>query len=111
LPEQLQYRFNFSQYFSAILPHDPLTGGRTEMDDRRKHVRIRTLKSGKIVFNRRLNVIDCIVRNMSDGGACVQLQAPDWLPEKFELTIPIDGLNRLCRLRWKQADRVGVAYV
>jgi|SRR5687767_9961308 hypothetical protein len=80
-------------------------------DDRRKHQRIRTLKAGKITFNRRLNVIDCIVRNMSEGGACIQIDSPDWLPEKFDLSIPIDGWKRACRLRWKTTDRVGVAYV
>ena len=36
---------------------------------------------------------------------------PDWLPEKFDRSIPIDGWNRACRLRWKTTDRVGVAYV
>lgn len=80
------------------------------MDDRRKHQRLRTLKAGKIVFNRRLNVIDCVVRNMSEGGACLQVDGTDWLPEKFDLTIPIDGLKRACRLCWKSADRVGVAF-
>jgi hypothetical protein len=87
-------------------------GGSNGMhDDRRKHQRIRTLKAGKITFNRRLNVIDCIVRNMSEGGACIQIDSPDWLPEKFDLSIPIDGWKRACRLRWKTTDRVGVAYV
>jgi hypothetical protein len=56
-------------------------------------------------------VIDCIVRNMSEGGACVQVDAPDWLPEKFDLTIPIDGWKRACRMQWKSIDRVGIAYV
>jgi hypothetical protein len=79
-------------------------------DDRRKHPRLRTLKAGKIVFNRRLNVIDCVVRNMSTGGACIQVDAPDWLPETFDLTIPIDGWKRACRRRWQSADRVGVSY-
>jgi hypothetical protein len=80
------------------------------MDDRRKHPRLRTLKAGKIVFNRRFNVIDCIVRNLSDGGACLQVDAPDWLPERFELSIPLERSNRECRLRWKGPDRVGVAF-
>ena len=80
-------------------------------DDRRKHSRLRTLKAGKIIFNRRLNVIDCIIRNMSDGGACIQVDSPDWLPAKFELMVPLDGWKRACQLQWKSVDRVGVAYL
>ena len=75
-------------------------------DDRRKHQRIRTLKAGKITFNRRLNVIDCIVRNMSEGGACIQIDSPDWLPEKFDLSIPIDGWNSTSQMRADTATEV-----
>lgn len=80
------------------------------MDDRRQHPRFRTLKAGRIEFNRRLNVVDCIVRNMSEGGACLQVEDPSWLPKQFDLAIPIDGLKRACRVAWRTRDRLGVAY-
>ena len=69
-----------------------------------------TLKAGKIMFNRRLNVVDCIVRNMSDGGACLQVEDAGWLPKQFDLTIPIDGIKRVCRVAWRSSNRLGVAY-
>lgn len=81
------------------------------MDDRRKHVRMRTLKAGKITFNRKLNVIDCIIRNMSEGGALIEVEAADWLPRKFDLTIPMDEWRRACRIAWKSNDRLGVAFL
>ena len=80
------------------------------MDDRRKHARIPTLKGGRILFNRRLNVVDCVVRDMSEGGACLQVEDAGWLPAAFDLTVPIDGLKRTCRVAWRSADRLGVAY-
>jgi hypothetical protein len=46
------------------------------MNDRRRDNRNRTLLGGKIIFNNRQSVIDCIVRNRSDTGACLQLNSP-----------------------------------
>lgn len=80
------------------------------MDDRRKFPRVPTLKAGRIEFNRRLNVVDCVVRNMSDGGACIQVEDTGWLPATFDLAVPIDGLKRACRVAWRSADKLGVAY-
>jgi hypothetical protein len=44
-------------------------------DDRRESQRRmasqkRTLKKGRIVFNNRRSVIDCTVRNLSEGARC-----------------------------------------
>jgi hypothetical protein len=81
------------------------------MDERRRYPRTRTLKAGQIEFNRRLNVVDCVVRDMSAGGACLQVEDPDWLPKQFDLAVPIDGLKRACRVAWRAKDRLGVAYL
>jgi hypothetical protein len=80
------------------------------MDNRRQHPRVPTLKSGQILFNRRLNVVECVVRNMSEGGACLQVEDAGWLPQQFDLTVPIDGLKRACRVAWRSSDKLGVAY-
>jgi hypothetical protein len=69
-----------------------------------------TLKAGRIEFNRRLNIVNCVVRNMSEGGACLQVEDGHWLPAMFDLAVPIDGLKRACRVAWRSADKVGVAY-
>jgi len=80
------------------------------MEEHRKRPRHRALKGGKIIFNRRLSVVDCIVRNLSDEGASLEIGSPVWLPETFDLSIPIDGLKRSCRVSWKSATRVGVTF-
>ena len=86
-----------------------LEGGGTAMVEYRKHPRHRTLKGGKIIFNRRLTVMDCIIRNMSAGGACLEV-ATQYLPEEFELSIPIDCIKHHCRVAWRTPNRVGVAF-
>jgi len=68
------------------------------------------LKAGKIVYNRGLFAVDCRVRNISEGGACLEAQTIA-LPDTFELSIPIDNFTRPCRVAWKTPTRVGVAFV
>src|SRR5262249_24103807 len=47
--------------------------------------RLRTLKAGKIVFDRRTCVIDCMVRNVSAAGACLEFPSTVGVPERFDL--------------------------
>lgn len=46
------------------------------MDEHRRQPRLRTLKSGKIVFNKKSSVLDCTIRNLSGTGACLQVADP-----------------------------------
>jgi hypothetical protein len=80
------------------------------MLEQRKHPRHRTLKAGRIVFNHRFSVIDCTVRNLSDGGACLELASSVGIPESFDLTIEPDRGTRPCRVAWKSENRIGVAF-
>jgi hypothetical protein len=68
----------------------------------------RLSKTAKIVSAPNAPVIDCILVDYSAGGACLQLQKYADLPARFEL---IYGTTRKrCRLVWKRAMRVGVAF-
>ncbi len=78
------------------------------MENRRRQERHRTLKSGKIVFNHKGSVVDCIVRNLSEGGACLQVQTVLGIPESFDLAV--DETVRLCTVKWKTANRIGVTF-
>jgi PilZ domain len=79
------------------------------MVEYRKHPRHRTLKSGKIIYNRRLTVIDCVIRNLSHGGACLEVDT-HFLPDEFDLSIPIDCAKYHCRVAWRTPSRIGVAF-
>ena len=82
--------------------------GGTVMVEYRKHPRHRTLKGGKIIFNRRLTVMDCIIRNMSAGGACLEVAAPAALPKRFVL---LHGkTKKSCLVVWKVGRRLGVSF-
>lgn len=81
------------------------------MEERRIKRRQRSLKAGKIVFNRQLSVIDCTVRDLTDVGARLVVGSPVGLPETFELLIPFDNFKRTCRVIWKSSDKIGVTFL
>jgi hypothetical protein len=45
------------------------------------------LKGAQITFARRTAAIDCVVRDLSDGGACLKVFSPIGIPDTFELRL------------------------
>src|SRR6185312_9458993 len=80
------------------------------MLERRQQERHRSLLSGRIVFNGRRSVIDCLVRNLSTEGACLQVQTTGGIPTEFELEIGGEG-SHLVKQVWQSESRVGVEFV
>ena len=80
------------------------------MNDHRHILRPRTLKSGKIVFNHKSSVIDCTIRNLTDGGACLEVHSTVGIPDSFELMMPTAGPGRCCLVAWRTDRRLGVAF-
>jgi len=78
------------------------------MDEHRQQPRLRTLKSGKIVFNKKSSVLDCTIRNLSRTGACLQVADPTGIPQSFELLV--GGVSRACQISWRSGTRVGVIF-
>lgn len=77
--------------------------------ERRKVSRHRTLKGGTISFNRAAG-IDCRVRNLSPAGALLEVTSQVGIPEEFVLVIESDHVRYPCRVIWRTATRLGVAF-
>ena len=78
-------------------------------EERRRVVRMRTLKGGSISFNR-AGGIDCRVRNLSPAGACLEVASQVGIPENFVLVIEHDHLRQNCHVVWRTATRLGVEF-
>lgn len=81
------------------------------MTERRRQQRYRTLRSGKIVFHDRRSVIDCLVRNLSDGGSCLQVNSTLGIPNSFQLLIDGDEVSYRCQVIWISANRIGIELI
>lgn len=74
----------------------------------RAESRRRTLFSGKIIFNQQSSVLNCIVRNISESGACLEIESLVGVPERFELLVERAGIRANYRIIWWHGKRIGV---
>lgn len=79
------------------------------MIENRKSVRHRVFKAGIIEFNR-AGGISCTLRNISDGGACLEIASPVGIPEDFDLHIASDRRTVQCHRVWIGNGRMGVSF-
>ena len=79
------------------------------MQDRRESVRDKVFLGGVAEINAHGSTMDCVVRNFSETGACVEFDSAARLPEQINLTIAHKGQSFLARMIWRQANRVGLA--
>jgi hypothetical protein len=78
--------------------------------NRREQFRRTVLKGARIIFNERQSTLNCRVRDMTDGGARLDLSTQQLLPHEFELQVS-GSLTRRCGLRWAQGNFVGVRFL
>lgn len=81
-----------------------------EPKERRRSVRMRTLKPAFIALEEWSSKINCTVRNISDGGARIRLERPLALPEYFLLKITVSGPLRRVRKCWHINNEIGVEF-
>ncbi|MFQ3458412.1 PilZ domain-containing protein [Bradyrhizobium sp. UFLA01-814] len=80
------------------------------MQDRRQSVRDKVFYGAVAEINERGSTMDCVVRNISEGGACVEFGDAVHLPEEINLSVARKGRSFLARLIWRQANKVGLAF-
>ena len=81
------------------------------MLDRRQSVRDKVLYGGVAdIAERGATTANCVVRNISEQGACVEIDPTARLPEQWNLTLAHKGRSYLARLIWRQANKVGLAF-
>jgi hypothetical protein len=90
----------------AIDPHE-------DADDaaqRRHAIRQKTLIGAQVVFNDLMSTYNCTVRDLSETGARVKLNAPVQVPQAFMLRFS-DGRVRQCKVRRRNALELGIEFL
>jgi hypothetical protein len=77
--------------------------------ERRNVARYRALKGARIAFKGREAVIDCVIRNLSDRGACLKVESPFGIPDSFDLLLD-NAPVRNCRVTWRKATQIGIEF-
>ena len=80
------------------------------MEERRQDVRSRTYLGGRLSFNRQFSTFDCVVRNLSDHGAMIQLDHVSVLPDQIELNVAQRGRSFNAHVIWRQLGTAGLSF-
>ena len=76
--------------------------------EKRTAQRNRVLKAGTIEFPG--GAFSCMVRNMSEAGAALDVPSLAGIPNEFSLLLSIEGIRFHCRCVWRNERRIGVTF-
>ena len=80
------------------------------MVELRKSGRRRTLKGAVATYLNNFSTLDCQVRDISDTGCRLRSDRAAAFPDKFTLTIELDGLAAECRVVWRNTTDLGCRF-
>ena len=78
--------------------------------DRRDGRRARVLKAGKLVYDRRHSVIDCIIRDISPLGARIRTPQNLAIPDELELLVVSDAELHPAKVLWRSYTECGLLF-
>ncbi len=78
--------------------------------DHRSVTRARAFLKAQVRFNNGMSTMDCVIRDLSDGGARLQLSDSVAIPSTFELYIPKRDETRRAILHWRNCEEIGVGF-
>ncbi len=78
--------------------------------DHRSVSRARAILKAQIRFNNGMSTMDCVIRDLSEGGARLQISDSVAIPGSFELHIPKRDETRRAILHWRNSEEIGVGF-
>ena len=79
--------------------------------ERRQSPRRDCLKTGKLISRDDAVFWDCLVWNVSKGGALIELAPHTTPPSVTRLCLPALNLDHICQRVWQEDRKVGLAFV
>ena len=79
------------------------------MLERRRYQRTIVFKAATLMLAAN-STLCCIVRDLSNHGACLQLSSTADLLDEFDLTFDAGRTLRKCRAAWQTLTNVGVSF-
>lgn len=80
------------------------------ISERRQSRRQRSFLGGRICFSQRRATLDCVVRNVSENGALLEVSDAVAVPAAFDLEIDHRRRSYNAHVRWRDGGRIGVTF-
>lgn len=85
-----------------------------QKNDLRKNQRMPAYLGAKIFFSHKPSTFDCLVKNISEEGAQINIESVWNIPESFRLHIAKHNKSYECQTEWKTEwkthNKLGVCY-
>ena len=81
------------------------------MESHRPSIRRQTNLAGRILTDKGRAPIECTVRDLSDGGARIDVPDETLLPYEFELEVPDINLLVRTRVAWTSGNGYGLMFI
>ena len=91
----------------VIMSGDFVLLGRQE---NRLQPRRNTMILATAVFDNGRTRLDCVIRNLSDGGAKLEFATVRGIPQTFDLLVP-GHRPQQCRVAWRALKEMGVQFL
>jgi hypothetical protein len=73
-------------------------------------MRDRVILGSVASINDRGSTLDCVVRDISEGGLCVDFEKTTKLPDEMRVTITRKDCSFFGKVMWRRAGRIGFAF-
>ncbi len=82
----------------------------TEIVERRRVPRRKTLLGARVIFNERQSTMSCRIRDLDENGARLAFDGPPLVPSEFELRVEQRDEKRRARRVWTKAREMGIEF-
>ena len=79
-------------------------------ENKRRAPRMRTIKGASLVLPRSESTFSCVMRNVSETGALVELPSTIGVPQEVTLQTADGMVNRSCSVAWRTQTRLGLTF-
>ncbi|MCF6322438.1 MAG: PilZ domain-containing protein [Rhizobiaceae bacterium] len=94
-----------------ICTDKPVQSAKGQKAEKRICHRPRQFKGARILIGWENSTIDCILRDITDAGARLQLSFQFCVPNKFDLVVVRANDKFGCEIVWRQGNDIGVKFV
>lgn len=79
--------------------------------EHRRQARRGGFQIGSLFFHEHPQQAECLVWNLSDLGAMIEVETSTIIPSYFRLIATSLGINRGCKVVWRDGRKIGLEYI
>ncbi|WP_337660174.1 PilZ domain-containing protein [Anderseniella sp. Alg231-50] len=83
----------------------------SESTDNRAADRAKVFRAAKIIYNNKMSVSECSIRDLSDSGCRVVAESLAGIPDHFTLHVLTGDTRYECEVAWRKYNMMGLRFI